>query len=296
MIRKWISESVEIFKRIMPPIAAPLPGINVTDFAHYHSTRGALVEQTGAIITDAPDNACLEYIHGEKGYAILVIEDRVPMSGHTAYDQEFFMHCLWHELGHFYAISTEETDLHRFNDAPWTDDNRNRKRGYWFWGEFIAECISNHVGFKLRASGSNYHPEMIRWEADIWIPVSDKVEDNLHLIYGDSRIDEYELAHYFALLLSDDMVKLFVEAGRSGKLLNDDGSPSDEEPTYISKMDERMHEPMWRILGILEDQMGKAAFWMTNEDMLEEIGTLIFQMDGVLKEIDAEVEAEFFED
>ena len=142
----------------------------------------------------------------------------------------------------------------------------------------------------------NYHPELIEWDADTWIPVSDKVEDNLQMIYGDGIIDEYELAHYFAALLTDDMVMLFVEAAREGKLKNDDGSRCDEEPTYISKMAVDLQPPMWELLKALQPQVEKEQFWLISQSDVERLGTLIFELDKTLSQLWSELDDEELSD
>mgnify|MGYP006988867410 CR=1 FL=1 len=293
-----VPEALEAFKRHMPPLGKDYPEITIVTARSFEETRTRIVEKTGCPIKEAPSDSCLEYIHGDKGNAILIQSNAIPaIPRETAYNKEFFQHLLWHELGHFYAINSEPDNLHRFNNASeeaGMDKERfwRTKRGYWFWSEFIAESIANRIGYLIRSEGMNYHPELIEWDADTWIPVSDKVEDNLQMIYGDGIIDEYELAHYFAALLTDDMVMLYVEAARDGKLKNDDGSRCDEEPTYISKMAAELQPPMWELLKALQPQVEKEQFWLISQSDVERLGTLIFELDKTLSQLWSELDEE----
>lgn len=127
--------------------------------------RRSLIAQTGSKHTGESEAAIMEYIHGNKGYAILIRQNLLPDKNF-----EHFCSMLWHELGHFYAIISEITDLHRYNDPGLADDRRNiefdaagkpvsglseerlKQEGYWFWQEFIAEAISKYVSYKHRSS------------------------------------------------------------------------------------------------------------------------------------------------
>jgi hypothetical protein len=53
----------------------------------------------------------MEYIHGDKGGAISSSAKSAPDK-----NDEHFCWMLWHEMGHFYAINSEVTDLHHYND------------------------------------------------------------------------------------------------------------------------------------------------------------------------------------
>ena len=88
----------------------------------------------------------------------------------------------------------------------------SKQEGYWFWQEFIAEVIANHVSYTIRSGGDSYHPEMLDWTTDVWGWIVNQLEDFLEatLYYYSHTIDEYALAHYFAKLLTDDLTILFV--------------------------------------------------------------------------------------
>ena len=98
------------------------------------------------------------------------------------------------------------------------------------------------------------------------------------------HIDEYALAHYFANLLMDDFIGLYVKAAADRKLkVYDNGNiivPDDEiEPTCISDVDdERLRVQLWKMKELLETQVKKERFWEIDEEFLLEIGTCIGEL------------------
>ena len=165
-------------------------------------------------------------------------------------------------------------------------DERLKQEGYWFWQEFIAEAISKYVSYKHRSTTRYYHPELMDWHPDNWGGIVDRLMGLLDdaLWYYPSTIDEYALAHYFASLLMDDFIVLYVKAAADRKLkVYDDGMivlPDDEiEPTCISDVDdERFRAQLWKMKELLETQVKKERFWEIDEEFLLEIGTCIGEL------------------
>ena len=124
------------------------------------------------------DDSIMEYIHGEKGGAILIRQNLLPNDS-----EQNFCWFLWHELGHWYAINSEKDDLHRFNDPDLLDtitfadrlrgiDNTSlqlKQEGYWFWQEFIAEAISKYVSGKYDAERYTHKPNHIDWNPSVFL-------------------------------------------------------------------------------------------------------------------------------
>lgn len=298
-IQLWIPGSLSIFQSIMPPISVPYPATHIAAARDWEEKRNRLLEQTGCKHTEEPEASIMEYIHGDKGYAILIRQNLIPDK-----NDEHFCWLYWHELGHFYAINTEVTDLHHYSDPGVMDDSRIleitangpvlglsnerlKQEGYWFWQEFIAEAISKFVSYKHRSTLSTYHPEQITWHPDYWGGIVDKLMGLLDSALGfyPSTIDEYSLAHYFANLLMDDFIVLYVKAAAEGKLMvYDEGDivgtePGEIEPTCISDIEEeRFQAPLWRMKELLDKQMGKREFWIIDEDFLLEIGRCIGEL------------------
>lgn len=100
------------------------------------------------------------------------------------------------------------------------------------------------------------------------------------ICYYPSTIDEYSLAHYFARLLTDDLTVLYVKAANEGKLKIDGNVYPDEkiESTCISDMPDDFQPHMWRMHEILLKQLKKKAFWLIDENTLEELGSCIGDM------------------
>ncbi len=300
-IRLWISLATDIFQTFMPTISVPYPSTYIAGARDWQATRDALLEQTGCKHDEQIESAVMEYIHGNKGYAILIRQNLLPDKS-----DEHFCWLYWHELGHFYAINSEKTDLHRYNDPGLTDDSRIvefdrsgpvlgmsddrlKQEGYWFWQEFIAEAISKFVSYKHRSTLPTYHPEQITWHPNYWGGIVDKLMDLLDSAFGyyPSTIDEYSLAHYFANLLMDDFVVLYVKAAKEGwlRVYDDDGrtiigtEPGEIEPTCISDIDEeQFRAPLWRLKELLEKQMGRSDFWMIDEGFLLGVGRCIGEL------------------
>ena len=298
-IRHWSDYAIDIFDSVMPSIGKPYPGIHIATAKTFPAMRAELVEQTGCTHTEESEAAIMEYIHGDKGYAILIRQNLI-----SDRDEDHFDSMLWHELGHFYAINSERTDLKHYSDPGVVDDSRIvefadgipvlgmsnerlKQEGYWFWQEFIAEAISKHVSYKYRSSGSGYHPELIEWEPDTWYGIEEKLSTYLNstLYHYQYTIDEYGLAHYFANLLMDDFVQLYVQAAADGKLMIYDNSYAivypDEpiEPTCISDIKSpKIQQALWDMKTILEQQIAKDQFWLIDENFLLSVGACIGKM------------------
>ena len=301
-IKLWSASAIDIFQLVMLPINMPYPCVHIATAQTFPKMRAELVEQTGCTHIEAnmDEAAIMEYIHGDKGYAILIRQNLLPDN-----NEDHFYEMLWHELGHFYAIISESTPFYHYGDPGVVDgsriiefteagpvlgmsDERLRQEGYWFWQEFIAESISKYVSYKYRSSGSDYHPKLIDWEPNTWVDVENKLIDQLKdvLNYHQYTIDEYSMAHYFANLLMDDFIKLYVQAAAEGKLKvydEDIGAViyPDEliEPTCISDIKStEMQKPFWKMKQILEEQLAKEQFWLIDEKFLLDVGSCIGDM------------------
>ncbi|MCD7825485.1 MAG: hypothetical protein LUH14_05935 [Clostridiaceae bacterium] len=310
-LKLWIPEATEIFKRYMPPTT--LPPIYIGAPRNILKLRAELVVKTQSHQVNHPDpyDSVMEMIHGDAGDAIL-IQQKLVYTGRGAEDH--FYHCLWHELGHYFAIKYECDDLdehgssalHRYNDPGLQGDllstDRYKQEGYWFWSEYIAESIANYVEEQhCRIDNADcYHPEQLTWEPKQWGFIPDRLQDFLEmtLTYYPSTIDEAALAMYFASLLMSDAIKRYVVAADEGKLKVYDNEaigkgklgatklmePGSIEPTCISDMPDCYQDTMWDMKALLERQLKKKEFWKIDETFLEEIGGCIslLMMDKML--------------
>lgn len=295
----WAEMAKIQFEQIMPDLGIPFPSVYTSTTSSYSRTRKKIIKSIGCPHTEEPPDSIMEYIHGEKGNAILIRRELVadlPVRDDFelhVYFERFF----WHELGHFYAINAETDNLHRYNAPELVDESsvydaaingcgysseRKKQEGYWFWQEFIAEVIANHVSYTIRSGGDNYHPELLDWTIDVWGGIISQLEDFLEatLYYYSHTIDEYALAHYFAKLLTDDLTILFVNAANEGKLKIDGGVYPDEkiEPTCIRDIPKCYQLHMWKMYRILDVHLNKKGFWLMDEDTLEKIESCISDM------------------
>ena len=235
------------------------------------------------------EDSIMEYIHGEHGSAILIRQNLLPDNS-----EQNFCWFFWHELGHWYAINSEENDLHRYNDPELLDNIsfadrlcgidtaslQLKQEGYWFWQEFIAEAISKYVSGKYDAEHYNKKPDHIDWNPVVWGPIVHYLDNILDAAFSpfNSTVDEYALAHYFANLFMRDVIVLYVKAAEAGELLiNDNGKIvyADKfiEPTCISDIDPEEFQPaMWELYKLLKMQMQKERFWEIDENFLLELG------------------------
>lgn len=96
--------------------------------------------------------------------------------------------------------------------------------------------------------------------------LNDLLESTLY--YYSSTIDEYFLAHYFARLLTDDLTVLYVRAADEGKLKIAGGAYPDEkiEPTCISDVPDCYQPYLWKMHGILVEQLSKKQFWLIDDN------------------------------
>ena len=102
-IQVWIPAATDIFKAVMPPISVPYPQTYISDSRNFRAVRTQLVDKLGCKHADFPEDSVIEYIHGEKGYAILIRQNLL-------YDNND-------------AINLETADLHRYNDPGLADDS-----------------------------------------------------------------------------------------------------------------------------------------------------------------------------
>ena len=101
-----------------------------------------------------------------------------------------------------------EDNYIRFMDQKPHPDEEEAMRGYFFWMEFIAETIACKVA-----------PErMVDWSSYNWYPVRNNLSSFLNGAFnsGVPRLGWYDLAFYFATLLSDKMVLGFLDAAENG--------------------------------------------------------------------------------
>ena len=284
-IKEWQPGAEAVFRHFMPPISAPYPTVYFSNASNFHPTRAGIVEEVGCALKGWPEDSSLEYIHGDKGGAILIRMDLLP----DELPQDSFLHLFWHELGHFYAINADPYNLERFDDPdnpPKEENVKYKQKGYWFWQEFIAESIANHVSYKFRSAEPTYHPEKIDWKAENWSGIVERLERLLDEMFNSPDIDEYCLAHYFATLLFDDFTLLYRKAAEDGKLRKYGGEPAGSiDATCIDELDGEMQPVMREMKEMLETQVQKEKYWEIDEAGIEWLGRKLYELAGIFERV-----------
>ena len=292
-LEQWIPGALDNFKSVMPPIDVPYPPVYIVNSRNFAKVRKQLVSELDSKHTECHEIEIGEYLYGSRGGAIIINQ-----TGIKSHHRLEFCNCCWHELGHFYAISSQQSGLTRYSEPGLVDDSHNFnidggipslglsderiiQEGYWFWQEFIAQAIANTVRY-------HFHPiHQMNWHPENWHSISDFLAEMLTetLFREEYSIDEYALSHYFAYLLLDDNAKGYTQAATENKLLEYDdhgnisipNSPID--PTCISWSDpEDFQEPLWRMKSLVEKQLTKENFWDISKASLLEIGQCIADM------------------
>ena len=294
-IKEWIPTAVEIFQRFMP--CPEIPEIHIVSEKTLFKKRAEIVERLQAKQKNASPETydiVMEMIHGDLGNAILIRQKYITSPERSHHAEEEFSHYLWHELGHFLAMTSETGNMGRFMDQSRRVDFSNlpefsKREGYWFWSEFIAESIANHVSMKFNQTKDDYHPEETIVEPNKWCKINQRLHyllDNT-LNYFPTTIDEASLGHYFALLLKDDMAVHYRKAADAGVLKKYSLRsahftrrllPGSIDPTGISGLPETYKETLLCMMRKLEKLLEKEEFWILPkdcEDWLEDIGQMI---------------------
>lgn len=246
-IESRVSRIVQIFKSAMPGISAPYPSITVATQRMYRDTRALLVSQTGSAAVAAPTDAwVVELISGEKGSAILVKKEQVKSLDHL-------YHVLWSILGRFYLIAAQHGTPSDGKITP--SGNESAKQ---FWSVFASEAIANRVERYLRSASGN-EPAKVEWTDQEIKLIEDEVKIQLMRSYGKQEIETAELGMLLATLITDDLLREMIST-RHKELVT---LPGEMQPVYKA------------IKTLLEQQMEKERFWETDEITLNQISSLL---------------------
>lgn len=293
-IKEWIPTAVETFQRFMP--CPEIPEIHIVSEKTLFKRRAEIVERLQAKQKNASSETydiIMEMIHGDLGNAILIRQKYITSTERNHQAEEEFSHLLWHELGHYVAITSENDAMERFMDHSYhIDYNINstefvKREGYYFWSEFIAESIANYVSMKFNQTKNDYHPEQEIREPYQWQWINHKLQEYLDstVNYFRHTIDEPALGYYFALLLTNDYAIHYRKAAVEGdlKVYDSNGVKSlltggKIEPTCIDSIPAVYREPLEDMMSKLEKQLEIQKFWIISEDYLEEIGELVFDL------------------
>ena len=277
-IKEWCPGIIESFLKAKPDITIPIPEIYIVTKITWERIRASLVEKLHSNqISPGPD-AGMETIHGSNGDAILIYQHKLNSHVNGLPD---FRHFLWHELGHFYAISKEDPALNRFMDQKPHPDEYEALRGYYFWAEFIAETIACDVEPQPDIDWSNVYFSSIRNTL------------GYHLYQGTSMTDEemidwYNLSFYFARILSDKMILGYLKAAEDGTLkyrrTYDDKHPvslceAGIDPYCLDLVDESTGLIIKDIKDILSKQLKKDNPYDVSLETVTELGECLISIE-----------------
>ena len=249
-IESRVSRIVQIFKSAMPVIPAPYPSITVATQRTYCDTRALLVSQTGSAAVAAPtDEWVVELISGEKGSAILVQKEQVKSLDHL-------YHVLWSILGRFYLIAARHgAPSDGKNTLP---ENESAKQ---FWSVFASEAIANRVERYLRRTSRN-EPAKVEWTDQEIKLIEDETKIQLMRSYGKQEIEAAEFGMLLATLITDDLL-LDMISTRHKELVT---LPGEMQPVYKA------------LKALLERQMEKERFWEADEITINQISSLLAEL------------------
>ena len=264
MKRETILKATAVFQRYMP--CQQLPEIHQVTVNELEKKRSELVErlQSSQDMYDAEtDDSLMEFIHGEKGDAIIIKKDYFSIA-----DEEGFANALWHELGHFVATKAESPELRKFLEE--NNEELDIAYGYWFWSEFIAEAISCHVSNEYRKTRPNYHPEKAFCNLDSKLEVSNQISMMLNTIFRGPQIDIFSLSFYYAHFLKEDLYELYRKALTGCTL---------EDTAGIMFFPYNINEMMLNLMDKLGNQLRKENFWIVSAEWIEELGDMVMALD-----------------
>ncbi len=116
-IMDWTDKAIAIFKQFIPEVEF-VPEIHIATDKTILKKRTELVEHLKCHQKNTPEeyDSIMEMIRGESGDAILISQTKLQDLNNNRYAFHQFCLFFWHEMGHFYAIKNEKTNMHRFFD------------------------------------------------------------------------------------------------------------------------------------------------------------------------------------
>ena len=232
---------------------------------------------THSPVVEVAGPSYMEYLHGDRGNAIIVYQRRFNNRGWERNAKERFQHMLWHELGHFYAVSSEDPNDNYacFLNLTFAEGEYPLQVAYLFWSEFIAEAIACRVA-----------PEpSIDWKTANWRPYRSKLEANAQCVVldPDDRESVYSLSIYLATLLADKGTRSFIEVANDGTIKEESfcrlsmGLEATTEKTLSDKgIDpcglDCVPKPYIKCIKVLQDKMAKHLqkdqYWLLTQSEL----------------------------
>ena len=287
-MKEWIPEAIERFKSMMPATDVQYPEIVITSGATAVWKREEAVERVNSPQKN-PGSAttAMECLHGEFGDVIMIYQKQFRENRYNpSEDKELFMHCLWHELGHFYAIHHENAKCPSANLVQYMDQQTRygaesvTQIGYLLWNEFIAETIACRIDLEPR----------IDWNKTSWHSIREELKQLLEKAFYSEEytIDEYSLGLYFAILFSDKRTAEYLQGAENGTILyyKEYLDPSRSktfkqagvEPLPLEVIEDDYYPVLNELQDYLRALLMREKYWEISKDSVTEIGEYIATM------------------
>lgn len=288
-LREWSQEAVSRFQSLMPAVEVPYPEIHIVSDRTMYSVREAELKRTQSPATERYDIPAMELLHGPGGDSILIYQkcyNGVMWDPRYSETKERFQHFLWHEHGHFFALSKENPDDNfiRFMDQKPHPEEYEALLGYSFWTEFIAEVIACRVT-----------PDpVIDWESFYWYTPKNELTRLLSGAFNtsDYGISWYDLAFYFARTLADKTTTAFIDAAKNGILkvrqfrgITEEKLTFEEagvDPTGLDGLNPQLLQFMADLREYLEIIINDDEYWRVTLEDLDTIGMIIHSMERLM--------------
>ena len=199
-----------------------------------------------------------EMIYGTKRNAILMYPFEITCKAE-------FEEVLYHELGHLLTY-TDNHNLYETLKAVTSieDEHGEACFGSKLWFEFVAQAISNLVANREPSIYTGKKQCELLGELQMALPgFGNKTnKDAALMVQNGIEVNLYDLAHYFALLLTDPIIDYMIE----------------NKPEYSIGFDlcsDREAACLDEIAVCLQKQLNKEQFWVVTEDFLAELGYMI---------------------
>ncbi len=160
--------------------------------------------------------------------------------------------CFGLSWGAFISLPLTSTPSDGKNTPP---GNENAKQ---FWSVFASEAIANRVERYLRRTSRN-EPAKVEWTDQEIKLIEDETKIQLMRSYGKQEIEADEFGMLLATLITDDLL-LDMISTRHKELVT---LPGEMQPVYKA------------LKALLEQQMEKERFWETDEITLNQISSLL---------------------
>lgn len=288
-LREWSQGAVSRFQSLMPAVEAPYPEIHIVSDRTMYSVRETELKRTQSPATGRYEIPAMELLHGPCGDSILIYQKCYTGGRWDPHDSDAknrFQHFLWHEHGHFFALSKENPDDNfiRFMDQKPHPEEYEALLGYSFWTEFIAEVIACRVT-----------PDpVIDWERFYWYTPKNELNRFLSGAFNtsDYGISWYDLAFYFARILADKTTTGFIDAAKKGLVkvrrvrgVREEKLTFEEagiDPTGLDGLNSQLLKPMEDLREYLEIIINDEEYWRVSLEDLDTIGTVIHHMERIM--------------